>query len=279
MQLSIIIPTYNTTAYLKDAIQSCLDQPIPSLEIIVVDDGSTDDVAAAVARFPQVLLLRQPHNSGLSAARNRGASAARGEYLLFLDADDVLGSDVTRFFAQGDGDVRLVGWTMTDLIGQQLADHPPPRLLPDPFHALLPFNRFPVHAAVIRRRCWSAVGGFNEGMAAHEDWDFWLRVALTGATFSTATGGRVLWRRREGSLSGDAAAMLRNALAVLAWASKQHPVCAICADKLTYAPALHRRHWASALRLQLYQSLRRLLLLARADPLSVLYLFRPRQRP
>ena len=89
MKFSVIIPLYNKSAYVAEAVRSAVEQDLPALEIIVVDDGSTDDGAAKVLHLdlPGVRLIRQP-NGGIAAARNAGIEAARGDYVCFLDADD-----------------------------------------------------------------------------------------------------------------------------------------------------------------------------------------------
>jgi glycosyltransferase involved in cell wall biosynthesis len=87
--VSIIIPTYNYGQYISKAIKSCLDQTHKELEIIVVDDGSTDDTSAVAAQFPDVTYVYQK-NQGVSTARNTGLEMAKGDYVAFLDADDYL---------------------------------------------------------------------------------------------------------------------------------------------------------------------------------------------
>jgi glycosyltransferase involved in cell wall biosynthesis len=91
--VSVIIPTYNYAVYLPRAINSCLEQTYPNLEIIVVDDGSTDDTAAAAGAFEDRIIYVRQENQGVSAARNTGLGRARGEFVVFLDADDILLKD------------------------------------------------------------------------------------------------------------------------------------------------------------------------------------------
>jgi glycosyltransferase involved in cell wall biosynthesis len=86
--VSVIIPAFNRAQYIGGAIESALDQSFDDYEIIVVDDGSTDETAAVVARYPLVRYLRQA-NAGIGAARNCGVQAARGRFLSFLDSDDL----------------------------------------------------------------------------------------------------------------------------------------------------------------------------------------------
>ena len=99
--VSVVITTYNDSQFLPEAIESALAQTVPPDEVIVVDDGSTDDPGAVVSRYPNVRLIRQA-NQGLAAARNTGWRAACGRYLVFLDADDrlmskALASNLHRF--------------------------------------------------------------------------------------------------------------------------------------------------------------------------------------
>ena len=88
MQISVILPVFNAERYLAEAIESALTQTYPPLEVIVVDDGSSDGSAALAQRYSQVRFLTQPH-LGVSVARNRGVAAAQGDVLAFLDADDL----------------------------------------------------------------------------------------------------------------------------------------------------------------------------------------------
>jgi glycosyltransferase involved in cell wall biosynthesis len=87
--VSVIIPAYNCQAYIKEAIESVLSQEITNLEIIVIDDGSNDETATIASSYePRVICLSQ-ENLGIAAARNRGIKLARGEFIAFLDADDI----------------------------------------------------------------------------------------------------------------------------------------------------------------------------------------------
>lgn len=98
LRFSIIIPTFNYARFLKRAIDSVLMQNCESLEIIVVNDGSTDKTAEILDSYGSKIVVIDQKNSGVSVARNRGAKAAQGEWLLFLDADDALQSGATKAF-------------------------------------------------------------------------------------------------------------------------------------------------------------------------------------
>ncbi|HEX3110532.1 MAG TPA: glycosyltransferase family A protein, partial [Thermoanaerobaculia bacterium] len=87
--VSVVIPSYNYARYLGEAIDSALGQTLPPLEVIVVDDGSTDDTPAVLAAYGDRIRVLRQKNAGVAVARNSGIAAARGECVAFLDADDV----------------------------------------------------------------------------------------------------------------------------------------------------------------------------------------------
>ena len=88
--VTVVIPCYNQAHFLTEAIESVLSQSYPNFEVVVVDDGSTDDTSEVAGRYPQKVRLIRQENRGLSGARNTGIGHARGEYVVFLDADDRL---------------------------------------------------------------------------------------------------------------------------------------------------------------------------------------------
>ncbi|MEO6860501.1 MAG: glycosyltransferase family A protein, partial [Microcoleus sp.] len=87
--VSVVIPSYNSTQFLPEAIESVLEQSYPPFEVIVVDDGSTDETKEVCDRYPTVKYVYQ-NNQGVAAARNTGLRVSTGEYILFLDSDDCL---------------------------------------------------------------------------------------------------------------------------------------------------------------------------------------------
>src|SRR5690606_3615953 len=88
--VSIVIPNYNYGRFIAEAIESVLNQTYPNIELIVVDDGSSDDSLEAIRQYEKKLILISQKNSGVVVARNNGAAKSRGEYISFLDADDVI---------------------------------------------------------------------------------------------------------------------------------------------------------------------------------------------
>ena len=180
--ITVVIPTYNLASLLPEAIASARAQQWPAMEIVVVDDGSTDDtesVLNALSGDGDLRWFRQ-ENAGAAAARNRGIAAATGEWIAFLDADDVwLPGKLAAQFQQiekGAADFSFTDSRLRFANGEE-------RELPCPIsdrplmRELLTGNLFGTPTVIVRRRCFETVGGFDEQLRTGEDWDMWLRLA------------------------------------------------------------------------------------------------------
>jgi GT2 family glycosyltransferase len=230
MRFSVIVPCFNVEAHLDAAIQSCLRQTVPDLEVIVVDDGSTDGSAAVAMRAARhdarVRLLQQP-NRGLGAARNAGLAAATGTFVNFLDADDQL--EPEKLALQGamleanpqlglvlcdgctvDQDDHVVWETLVDR--RRFDNHPPL------FEILFRGGAFPPLVPLLRRELATSVGGFDEDrvVAGWADTGFWMRIALSGADYYFMPRPLVRYRTTPTSMSADREAMARAAVAIYA---------------------------------------------------------------
>ncbi|MEM7233975.1 MAG: glycosyltransferase family A protein, partial [Planctomycetota bacterium] len=184
--VSVIIPTYNRAEWICHAVRSVFDQTVPPLEVIVVDDGSTDDTGQVVRKeFPGVRYFRQA-NRGVSAARNKGIIEARGQWLAFLDSDDRwLPNKLERQLAavkeqylQG-GDVFRVCHSDEIWIrdGQRVnATKKYAKAGGHIFQKCLPVCAISPSTAMISRSVFEDVGGFDETMPVCEDYDLWLRI-------------------------------------------------------------------------------------------------------
>lgn len=187
--VSVIIPAYNQAAYISDAIQSVLDQTYTNWELIVVDDGSTDATADAVARVSDSRLRYVfQENRGLPGARNTGIRHSSGEYFAFLDADDTfrpgkLAAHLEHFAQNPDTGLSYGSRVEVDAHGNHMW------LIRAPAHtslkSLVLGFPFTINDLLVHRRWVEAVGGFDESFALHsEDRDFYLRLALAGCTFA-----------------------------------------------------------------------------------------------
>lgn len=209
-RLSVIIPAYNYAHFLPACLASVLSQTQVDIEVLVVDDGSLDDTRAVVAATPGVRYIHQA-NQGLSAARNTGLAHCSGEYLLFLDADDLLAPAslaarleyLRAHRATGLGVCRTRQFQHCDAAG-----HPQGGawwLLPggDLDLRLMYFNIAPPHAWLLHRSVADAVGWFDTGLRACEDYDYWLRALGQGHQPLYSPAGVVYYRKHGASMSAD----------------------------------------------------------------------------
>ncbi len=217
VSVAVIIPTYNHAHYLADAIRSTLRQSAAPAEIIVVDDGSTDDPTAVVAQFPGVQIIRQK-NQGLSAARNAGLAASHSRYAVFLDADDVLESEALRLglacFEKHSGSSFVYGAHRR--VDEALRPLGEIQYTPiDPANSHLDFlrcNPIGMHATVLYDRAKLAEsGGFNVLLRRCEDYDVYLRLSRRYPVASHE-GLVADYRRHDGNMSSNPADMLAWAL-------------------------------------------------------------------
>jgi glycosyltransferase involved in cell wall biosynthesis len=234
VRASLIIPTFNHARFVGAAIDSALAQTVRAFEIIVVDDGSTDETPAVLARYAaRVRVLRQ-ENRGLSAARNAGLAAAHGKFVSFLDADDVMAP--TKLAAQLEVLERshAIGWTYCDVLMETVVTGATARaserfgyasraldgwLFPELIHG----NFIPAIAPLVRRTALEVAGGFDERLTALEDWDMWLRLSLIAeARYTPAV--LVTYRIRPDGMSEDRARMDRSRFLVLDKINRTRPV-------------------------------------------------------
>jgi glycosyltransferase involved in cell wall biosynthesis len=217
--VSIIITTYNHARFLPEAIESALVQTVAPSEVIVVDDGSTDDPASVVSRYPQVQLIHQ-RNQGLAAARNTGWRAARGRYLVFLDADDrlmpqALASNLKLFSERPECAFVHGSFDFIDAGGRHLRSAAPKFIGVDVYEAFLKGNFIEMHATVMYRHDrLEEVAGFDPRLRCCEDYELYLRLARR---YPVAAGtDRIAEYRHHGSnMSNNIPSMLATVLGVM----------------------------------------------------------------
>ena len=181
--VSVVIPTYNRWPLLGDAIDSVLSQTFADFELIVIDDGSTDETPRHLARYGSSLRVISQRNRGVSTARNRGVSVARAPYIAFLDSDDLwLRSKLQEQISFMLADPAL-GICQTDEMwirnGSRVnpkAKHSKPS--GDIFRRSLEFCLVSPSAVMMKKALFEQVGGFDETFPVCEDYDLWLRIAV-----------------------------------------------------------------------------------------------------
>lgn len=208
--ISVIVPAYNYAAFLAEAVNSALRQSHRNIEVVIIDDGSTDNTAEiAQGLMQQDARVRYVHqvNQGLSAARNTGIKNAKGEFLVFLDADDVLhehkvAAHLEHFLSDEKIDISYGSsrYFISDAPEKTYAtialDEQDwmPKVSGDAetvMPALVVNNIMPVCSAMLRRRVAEVVGDFDTALKSLEDWDYWLRAAATGCVFAYCDDARL----------------------------------------------------------------------------------------
>lgn len=231
--VSVIIPAYNQAQFINQAIESVLAQTFTDYEIIVVNDGSTDNTAQVLAAYGDHLQVITQANAGLSAARNSGLKVARGEFIAFLDSDDLWYSRMlatTVAYLQQNPEVDLVcgAWDLIDESGQVIRPANKPsnfraRVRADLLRALATGNLFLVHALLIRKKCFACCGNFDTTLKAVEDWDLWTRMAIHGHKADVIDVPVARYRRHRANMTRDAQRMENASKQVLSklFANKQ----------------------------------------------------------
>jgi len=198
-RVSVIIPCYNNGRYLGAAIESVFSQDVSSVEVIVVDDGSTDDSATVAVSYEGVLLVGQ-ENQGVGVARNQGLAIATGTYLALLDADDwwaagKLAAQLAAF--ELDPSLDLVFAEIQEFISDDLTDEQREGLTARPgrHQAMLPST------VLMTRAAHQSIGGFADGKGSGEALDWALRVGEVDLNTAVASGALV-HRRLHASNSG-----------------------------------------------------------------------------
>jgi glycosyltransferase involved in cell wall biosynthesis len=245
--VSVVIACYNHASFLSEAIESALAQTYSPLEIVVVDDGSTDDSAHVAGRYP-VQLIQQP-NQGLAAAGNAGVRASHGEFVMRLDADDRLRPTYIQEALQpllDNPDVHFV-YTQVEYFGARSGSYPTEEFDPESLA-----ERNYIHAsAIMRRASFERVGGYNADMRGLrcEDWDLWLSFVDHGFAGKLIRKPLLEYRQHaSGSMvTIDIASVagLRRELAIVARLHDHHPIAlapAVLAGRLRLlAPRLRTR--------------------------------------
>jgi glycosyltransferase involved in cell wall biosynthesis len=208
-RVSVIIPAYNAASTIRATIRSVQRQTLQDFEIVVIDDGCTDDTVQQVETIgDERIALYSYANGGLPAARNRGIGRARGNYLAFLDADDLWSSQKLESHVALLDQRREVGavysWSCTiDAQDRVLGAHHASSWEGDVYARLLrAFFIGNASNAIVRRGAVDAVGLFDESLDRGEDWEFLTRLASRWP-FVAVRDYQVFYRQRDGSISSD----------------------------------------------------------------------------
>ena len=234
--VTVVCPAYNCARFIKPALESVFAQSYRPIEVIVVDDGSTDSTPELLKSYGEVCYLRQA-NRGPSAARNSGIRAARGAYVAFLDLDDLwtsekLSDQVAVLEAYQNAGLCFADMRMFSSNGcEELTMFQKYRFTTEYFGhesvvdravaKLVTMNFIPTSSVVARKTALTQAGGFDEQFRKSEDWDLWLRMALhQPITYSPKV--LILKRVHEVNVSRDSEGMNVASLQVLEKLKRNH---------------------------------------------------------
>jgi glycosyltransferase involved in cell wall biosynthesis len=218
--VSVVVPCFNQAHFLSEAIESVLAQTYPKVEIIVVDDGSTDNTSAVVERYPGVRCVRQ-RNQGLPAARNAGLKEASGAYVVFLDADDLLLPDALTVGVRALEERPDVAFVFGDTLfamddGSEAPPPHRPRTTGGWYEALLAGSTImPPACAMFRRSIFDETEPFDQSLKAAEDYELFCRIARRHAVHSHETVITVYRRHGANMTAGSIRDLFRMCLITL----------------------------------------------------------------
>ena len=227
--VTVVIPAYNAASFIDETLTCILEQTLAGVEVIVVDDGSTDATADAIEPYLERITYIHQENAGVSAARNRGLESARGRYVCFFDADDWMYPEnlakkvahledhpkdvlVHSHVAATDEELNRTGEVLTGSTGDVAPDlmgYAPPAI-PGP------------SSSVLRTDIARAVGGFNTKLSTSADFDFWIRIALRG-TVASVPEVLVFYRRHSDSMYADVGLHIHDMQAIIDWGRQAEP--------------------------------------------------------
>jgi glycosyltransferase involved in cell wall biosynthesis len=211
--VSVIIPCHDAAPFVAQAIESVLAQAWPHVDVVVVDDASTDGSWGVIERcLPRIQAVRLAANGGAAHARNRGAALARGRWMMFLDADDLLSPDALRWMMEtarrSPGALVHCGWCYLVREGDAWVPRAPAAHVStgDPLYDWLDGGFVPTCSLLWPREVFDATGGWDESLTLNDDGDLAMRALAAGTPLLRAAGGEGFYRRHGGerpSMSTD----------------------------------------------------------------------------
>jgi glycosyltransferase involved in cell wall biosynthesis len=209
LKVSVVIAAYNAATFVRETLDSVFTQTLSAIEVIVVDDGSTDRTPEILTSIDdQRLIVVRQENGGVSAARNTGLAAARAPYIVFLDADDLLLRDALyrMVVALDKAPERVASFAHYLRIAEDGAELSPGADLPlqtlpaeDTLRHLIAKNFIACGAICIRTDVARRIGGFNATLKWGEDWEFWCRLAALGDFAAMPNDIVLMYRQHRGS--------------------------------------------------------------------------------
>ena len=212
--VSVVIPAYNCAAYLGETLDSVLRQTYKHVEIIVCNDGSTDGTGEVAKTYRDSINYISQQNMGVSAARNSGLKIAGGEFVMFLDSDDLLAPEklaeqVSYLTAHPEIGAVYCAWEFVDSNGTFIGEGGA-SLKGNLLNHFMEWNIAPFHSYLFRMPAVREIGYFRQGIDGVEDWDFLIRLASTGTLFDVIEKPMVKYRMHGNNITRNSELMLAN---------------------------------------------------------------------
>ena len=223
-KISVIIPTYNRAHLIGRAIESVLHQTYHDLELIIIDDGSTDNTDDVINRFQQkdnrIIYLKHDKNKGGSAARNTGVKASRGKYISFLDSDDEWEPEKLKIETRIlDDDKNLIicstGYTFINEKNGRIIGTSKVQKGIIFQKTVLRGQGITTNDFIVDKGKVIKIGGFDEELPARQDWDFWIRITSVGMGYQDSMNFVKKYTMRDDQISSGIKSKLRGTEAVL----------------------------------------------------------------
>jgi len=230
-RVSVVIPAYQVEASVGAAISSALSQTYGDLEVVVVDDGSTDETGAIARAFPTPVRVLRQENAGVAAARNRGIEEAAGELIAFCDADDVLLAGhldaLVRVFDEHGGIATSnCYWLFPGGIDRSRKRYKGRFPAPQAQRLAILEQNFVSTMSLFPKALADEIGPFDTELRVAEDWDFWLRAIFAGHRVALQPKPLALYRWGTSGLSSDVESMDAHVTAVLRKAEQRSDLTA-----------------------------------------------------
>jgi glycosyltransferase involved in cell wall biosynthesis len=213
LHISVVIPAYNAARFLCEAVASIHSQVCRPIEIIIVDDGSSDQTAAVAAGLgSDIRILRQPRNLGPAAARNRGIEAATGEAIAFLDADDLWSTNAMTLLSS-----RLEQLPYVAIVAGRIKVVGNPLPARPVLHTADNLSGFALNfgCSIIRRHVFQEIGLLDEKLRFGEDTDWFMRARERGVPIAVVDATTLIYRRHGSNLTYDDGQTMRVGLEML----------------------------------------------------------------
>ncbi len=244
--VSVIIPTYNCPGFLTAAIESVLAQTYTELEVVVVDDGSTDNTAEVVRGFESRVRYVYQDNAGTAAARNTGIKAARGEVIAFLDHDDLWLPEKLELQLPMLREDKSIGMVFcgrqffNTYTNEVTSTHPAEAGLQ--VHDFLGHTTIALQSAIVPRSIFNSVGLFDEQLLGTDDWEMCIRIAKEHRVVGVPDV-LISIRGHAGQQGIMSERMYMNSMSVLAKHANLHANCRECAAAIRQSTAIIREDY------------------------------------